>query len=191
MVQICQLIIKLNKVPRTFLPIPLRRPISSVFWVWPPLGWQHSAHSSFSFSSSICSSVRPCMFGGKVIPWSANSSISTKLCNIPVNLHITLQELSSSWDGRPWPQLCGSKRGGGVLCPFRGPLGTRLIQCGLRRCLLPYQVASSSIQPFGHNSVGCQPPHRNISTNYYLLSCRNSYSNSTLRWCAVSSKLTA
>ena len=32
---------------------------------------------------------------------------------------------------------------GGVLCPFRGALGTRLIQCGLRRCLLPYQGASS------------------------------------------------
>jgi len=29
-----------------------------------------------------------------------------------------------------------------------------IIQCGLRRCLLPYQVASSSIQPFGHNAVG-------------------------------------
>ena len=57
----------------------------------------------------------------------------------------------------------------GVLCPFRGALGTRLIQCGLRQGLLPYQVASSSIQPFGHNSVGCHSPRRNISTNYYLV----------------------
>jgi len=57
----------------------------------------------------------------------------------------------------------------GVVCPFRGALGTRLIQCGLRRCLLPYQVASSPIQPFGHSSVGCHSPHRNISTNYYLV----------------------
>ena len=56
-----------------------------------------------------------------------------------------------------------------MLCPFRGALGTRLIQCCLRRCLLPYKVASSSIQPFGHNSVGCHSPHRNISTNYYLI----------------------
>ena len=64
----------------------------------------------------------------------------------------------------------GLKEGGGlVMCPFRGALGTRLIQRGLRRCLLPYQVASSSIQPFGHNSVGCHSPHRNISTNYYLV----------------------
>jgi len=56
-----------------------------------------------------------------------------------------------------------------VLCHFRGALGTRLIQCGLRRGLIPYQVASSSIEPFGHNSVGCHSLHRNISTNYYLV----------------------
>jgi len=62
----------------------------------------------------------------------------------------------------------GPKRGG-VLCPFRGALGIRLIQCGLREGLLPYQVASSSIQPFGHNSVGCHSPRRNISTNYYFV----------------------
>ena len=37
------------------------------------------------------------------------------------------------------------------MCPFRGALETCLIQCCLCRCLLPYQVASSSIQPFGHN----------------------------------------
>ena len=57
------------------------------------------------------------------------------------------------------------------LCPFRGALGTRLIQCGLRRGLLPYQVASSSIEPFGHNNVtvGCHSPRGNISTNYYLV----------------------
>jgi len=56
-----------------------------------------------------------------------------------------------------------------VLCPFRGALGTRLIQCGLRRGLLPYQVASSSIEPFGHSGVGCHSPRRNISTKYYLV----------------------
>jgi len=46
------------------------------------------------------------------------------------------------------------KRRGGLLCPFRRDLGPRLIQCGLGRGLLPYQVASSSIQPFGHNRHG-------------------------------------
>ena len=38
-----------------------------------------------------------------------------------------------------------------------------------RRSILPYQVASSSIQPFGHNSVGCHSLRRNISTNYYFV----------------------
>jgi len=44
----------------------------------------------------------------------------------------------------------GPKRWG-LLCPFRADLGPRLIQCGLDQGLLPYQVASSSIQLFGHN----------------------------------------
>jgi len=35
--------------------------------------------------------------------------------------------------------------------PLSRELGFRLTQCGLGRGLLPYQVASSSIQPFGHN----------------------------------------
>ena len=58
---------------------------------------------------------------------------------------------------------------GGSCAPFAERWEPLLIQCGLRRCLLPYQVTSSSIQPFGHNSVGCHSPHRNISTNYYLV----------------------
>ena len=33
-------------------------------------------------------------------------------------------------------------------------LGPRLVQCGLGRGLLPYQAASSSIQPFGRNRHG-------------------------------------
>jgi len=39
----------------------------------------------------------------------------------------------------------------GCCAPFTGELGPRLTQCGLGRGLLPYKVASSSIQPFGHN----------------------------------------
>jgi len=46
------------------------------------------------------------------------------------------------------------KEGEGLPCPFRGQLGLCLIQCALDRGLLPYQVASSSIQPFGHNRHG-------------------------------------
>jgi len=53
----------------------------------------------------------------------------------------------------------GPKRGGS---PFAGELGPRQIQCGVGRGLLLYQVASSSIQPFGHNrhepkTGGCAP----------------------------------
>ena len=46
----------------------------------------------------------------------------------------------------------GPKRGG-CYVPFagEGDLVPRLTQCGLGRGLLPYQVTSSSIQPFGHN----------------------------------------
>jgi len=46
------------------------------------------------------------------------------------------------------------RKEGRLLCPFRGVLGPRLIQCGLGRELLPYQVASSSIQSFGYNRHG-------------------------------------
>ena len=46
----------------------------------------------------------------------------------------------------------GPKRGGGC-APFAG-VRTRLVQCSLSRGLLPYQAASSSIQPFGHNRHG-------------------------------------
>ena len=51
----------------------------------------------------------------------------------------------------------GPKRGG-CCAPFAGEvhpeLGPHLMQCGLVRGLLPYHVASSSIQPFGHNRRG-------------------------------------
>jgi len=56
------------------------------------------------------------------------------------------------------------KRGAGLLCPFRGeswvPVPSNTTWPG--RGLLPYQVASSSIQPFGHNrhepiTRGCAP----------------------------------
>ena len=41
------------------------------------------------------------------------------------------------------------------VCPlFVGGLGLHLTQCRLGRCLPPYQVASWSIQPFGHSRHG-------------------------------------
>ena len=47
----------------------------------------------------------------------------------------------------------GRKEGAAVRLS-QGELGLRLTQCGLGRGLLPYEVASSSIQPFGHNRHG-------------------------------------
>ena len=47
----------------------------------------------------------------------------------------------------------GPKEGGAAV-PLSRQLGPRLVQCGLGRGLLPYQVASSSIQPSGHNRHG-------------------------------------
>ena len=46
------------------------------------------------------------------------------------------------------------KRGAAVPLSPGGELGPRLTQCGLGRALLPYQVVSSFIQPFGHNRHG-------------------------------------
>ena len=50
-----------------------------------------------------------------------------------------------------WPQRTLAENWGG-LCPFRGGgLCPHLTQCRVGRGLPPYQVASSSVQPFGHN----------------------------------------
>jgi len=53
-------------------------------------------------------------------------------------------------------------KGGGALCPFCGGAGSPSSTCGVDRALLPYQVAYSSTQPFGHNihgpkTGGCAP----------------------------------
>jgi len=48
-----------------------------------------------------------------------------------------------------------SRKDGALLCPFRrggNELGSHLTQCGLGWGLPPYQMASWSIQPFGHNT---------------------------------------
>ena len=58
------------------------------------------------------------------------------------------QELSSCWDGRPYVHNRHGPKVGRDCC---GGLGSHLTQCGLGRGLPLYQVASWSIQPFGHN----------------------------------------
>jgi len=57
------------------------------------------------------------------------------------------------------------RKEGGCCATFAERMGLRLTQCALVRGLLPDQVASSSIQPFGHNrhepkTGGCAPFRR-------------------------------
>ena len=64
------------------------------------------------------------------------------------------QQFRSCWDGRPC-QSSGPKSKG-LLCPFPwGELGPH-VTCGLVRGLPPYQVASWSVQLFGHNTPTLQ-----------------------------------
>jgi len=63
--------------------------------------------------------------------------------------------LSSSWDGRLLPQYRHEPKRGGLRCAPFAVAGIPSNTCGLGRGLLPYQdVASSSIQTFGHNRFG-------------------------------------
>jgi len=64
----------------------------------------------------------------------------------------------------------GLKEWGGGAVPLSRSAGNPSnTMWSARRSILPYQVASSSIQPFCHNSVGCNLLRRNISTNYYFV----------------------
>jgi len=50
----------------------------------------------------------------------------------------------------------GRKVGAPMLLSEEGELGPHLTQCGRDRGLPPYQVASGSIQPFGHDTPTLQ-----------------------------------
>jgi len=69
---------------------------------------------------------------------------------------ITIQELSSCWDGRPFGHNRHGPKSGGLLCPFPWgrELGPHLTQCRLGQALPPHEVASWSIQQFHHNRHG-------------------------------------
>lgn len=77
------------------LPCPFLRPSSSFLYTAPPLGMHVPSHSSLNLRSVIWSSVRPCMLGGSVMPWSASSGISGETCtrstNSPLNFVFTMQ----------------------------------------------------------------------------------------------------
>jgi len=65
----------------------------------------------------------------------------------------------------------GPKGGGGAVPLSRSAGNPSNTMWSARRSILSYQVASSSIQPIGHNSVtvGCHWLRMNISTNYYFV----------------------
>jgi len=63
----------------------------------------------------------------------------------------------------------GPKRGGGAVPLSRSAGNPSNTMWSSRRSILLYQVATSFIQPFGHNRVGCHSLRRNISTNYYFV----------------------
>jgi len=60
----------------------------------------------------------------------------------------------------------GPKRG---VVPLSWSAGNPSNTMWSARSILRYQVASSSIQPFGNSSVRCHSLRRNISTNYYFV----------------------
>jgi len=62
------------------------------------------------------------------------------------------QEFSSCRDGRPCQSRVGRKSGGLLYVFSWGSWVPHLTQYRLGRSLPPYQVASWSIQPFGHNT---------------------------------------
>ena len=53
-----------------------------------------------------------------------------------------------------WPQQIWAENCGGAVPLWEGELGPHLTQCDQGWCLSPYQVASWSIQLFGHNRYG-------------------------------------
>ena len=94
----------------------------------------------------------------------SHGSVATRLRMTIIKIYrwdsrwkLVLQELSSCWDGRPFDHnRHGTKSGGPAVSLSVGELGPHLTQCRLGRGLPPYQVASWSIQPFGHNTPTLQ-----------------------------------
>jgi len=77
--------------------------------------------------------------GNESLGFSLRLCFSNDVCSVPDS-------------GRTRNQRHGFMTGwGGAAVQLSRRAGTHLIQCGLCRGLLPYQVVSSCIQPFGHN----------------------------------------
>ena len=52
------------------------------------------------------------------------SIVSRKNYRLYITANKMKQELSSSWDGRPWPQQTLAEKRGALLCPFRWGAGS-------------------------------------------------------------------
>jgi len=62
---------------------------------------------------------------------------------------------------------------GGCCAPFRGGAGSHLTHCRLDRGQSSYQVASWSIQPFGHNTPTLQTDRTDGQTGHRCRSKRD------------------
>ena len=77
------------------------------------------------------------------------------LCYLQLVAYITLYKCSAIAETGDCLATIDISQKGGLMCPYwTGELGPHLTQCGLGWGLPPYQVASWSIQPFGHNRHG-------------------------------------
>ena len=107
------------------------------------------------------------------------------------NLSYNVQQLSRCLDGRPFGHnRHGPKSGEGLLWGRWVPTGSSSTQCGLGRGLPLYQVASWSIQPFGHNCrnatllrVGIAL--RTIFIPSLVVTRQNIYSTRALSYCSI------
>jgi len=77
--------------------------------------------------------------------FSMNTSHASFHGKVTYLVFYLIQELSSSWDERPFRHNRHGPKSGGWCAPFRGGADPHLTQCRLSRCLSAYQVTSWSI----------------------------------------------
>jgi len=85
---------------------------------------------------------------------AANSGSVSGPTRNEFHYHIVYKSSCRCWDGRPSGHNRHAPKSRRCCAPFRGGAGSRLTQWGLSRGLSPDQVASWSIQLFGHNRRG-------------------------------------
>jgi len=101
------------------------------------------------------------------------------------------KELSSCWGGQPFRHNMHGPKVERAAVGDRSPLGPHLTHCGLGWGLLLYQVASWSVQPFGHNCrnatllrVGIR-----LRTIFIPMFCQNIYRMRALSYCSIPIKI--